>query len=804
MLLSIVINAYPGTDLFRFRLSLELYIYSAPSPKNYEKLTRDLLNGWDKGIFKIPDDKFESILTSYGFSTQKFNPDNLEVILAMDGSTSDSLKIIREFKDWCSTYSIHQTQIITSDEKRNLSTLRNVAMQTFTGEMLMFRDDDDFSAPFSLLLKQAEILKSEGFGCNDQNYWNKIPAYNHVSELETFFMKHQTKPVIAILVDGMKLKNTWGSKSNPFSQTPVPIDTSTLELVDRPPFSSMSSKIFSRESLKYIYNTACANSLEDARTHYLQVLPQHCIWLFEKERLEWLKKGWTEFKHDDTNKEGIEAVKWLNMNVMTYKHWQIPLSLKEFKRNKNKNRNRNENRNENIDKNINENKDKNENEDENINIDENTNEDEESSSNFSFASNTLINTLTNEREDRIHEEILYDNRKEDFSFQSSTFHRVDEFFLTRFQTSVCSPNFIYVFPSGSYSKISWTWGSVIGALEACRESQHSIDFTINDLKRLKYIITNGMKTTLINTNNVSKLEWTSSSSREDGKKLCEILTPLVNYRYMFWFAVVHKIEDWKFIEITLRNVKTLIWRICEDKNDKNKEIKTAQDHDIVNENPIHPNQEINVEVNGRDVQVSVCNCGIVKFDETNKTNKSNKSNKSNDGINLDDCRYTDRAEELLKMIKMIKTNETMRTKNINNDNNINKTSYGSDDENSKINPKLNSKINQMNITKKHSETFNLQGGDDKSDMNNKIKEIKEFSPSHGSEFESESDSERAMNEYMKDVKKGIIKRAGITIIILLTIAIVAIVIVCILYRNEKYDINYDKNENMDHISSEFI
>ena len=93
-------------------------------------------------------------------------------------------------------------------------------------------------------------------------------------------------------------------------------------------------------------------------------------------------------------------------------------------------------------------------------------------------------------------------------------------------------------------------------------------------------------------------------------------------------------------------------------------------------------------------------------------------------------------------------------------------------------------------------------------MNNKIKEIKEFSPSHEYEFESElesnSDSERAMNEYMKDVKKGIIKRAGITIIILLTIAIIAIVIVCILYRDENYDINNNNYENMNHISSEFI
>ena len=516
MLLSIVINAWPGTDLFRFRLQLETLTHDTADVNNYLNLCKDVLNGWDKNKFTIPDDKFASIMTKYNFNRTEFDTDNVEVLLAIDAK--DKSAIEDEFEDWCSTYSINHKVIRA---KLGAAGMRNAALQIYDGDFVIFRDDDDFSASIGKLLNQCKAL--DFMGGNSLGYQKQLSRYDIITERWKYFQYNQKKPTIAIMMDGMKLKNTWGSLDNPFSATPTPVDTSTVELVDRAPFTSMCSKIFTREATRLIYNSTCCGSLEDARSHYLQQLPQHCIWLFTEKQLSWLRKEWEMFMRDRS--KGNAGVRWLNMNVISYQEWQIPL-----------------------------------------------------------------------RNIKHHNEVEAVQYTANKTKVDENIKRVDSFFKHNFYVSKCAPNFIYVLASGSYSRVSWTYGSVVGALEAFRNSNRMLDFTIADLKQLKKLITSAIKTTLVDTNNVSKLEWLSDQCKKEGTELIKLLTPIVNYRYIFWFGIVH--GDWKMFEDKIKQIRELIWHI---------HVKAVDGADTVKDDIKHPNTSVKVTVDGVEKRVSLCN-----------------------------------------------------------------------------------------------------------------------------------------------------------------------------------------------------
>lgn len=512
MLLSIVINAWPGTDKYRFRLQLETLTHDTIDVNNYFLMCKDLLNGWDRNKFEIPSDNFKSTFKQYNFTVANFDSDDVEMILAMDSYDENEIEPI--FKSWCDEYNIKNVQVVKS--KLGLSGMRNLAMQVFKGKFLIFRDDDDFSASIGKLLNQCRSLNF--MGNKDWSYQANIPSYKIITERWKYFQQYQKKPTIAIMMDGMKLKNTWGSLDNPFSATPTPVDTSKLELVDRSPFISMCTKIFTREAVKLIYNTTCCTGLEDGRSFYLQQLPQHCIWLFEEKQLKWLREQWDEFKR--TNKFNA-GVKWLNVNIVTYREWQI--------------------------------KDK------------------------------------------------------------ESIDRVDNFFKHNFYISKCRPSFTYVLASGNYSRVNWTYGSIIGTLEAFRNSNRNLDFTIADLKKLKQVITAGIKTTLINTNNTSKVEWINSECKKEGEELARLLTPITNYKYIFWFAVVHN-NEWNMFSSNMMKIKQLLPKI---------NVKPVSGTDIIKDEINHPNSIVLAKVNDKDKELSISNVRKIKniSDDTNYTER---------------------------------------------------------------------------------------------------------------------------------------------------------------------------------------
>lgn len=462
-ILSVIINAWPGTDLFRFRLQLETLIYRSERKEDYFKLAVDLLGGWEKNKWKVPGDKFKKQLLSHHFHMEKFEPNSVEVILAFDSTTSDS-PVVDEFHDWAKNYNC-QDRVRVIAEKRGISGMRNLAIAESKGDYVVFRDDDDFSTSITALQRQCASLELMNFGKNGDYTFPRF-RYNHVREYRDAVLRLQKYPTIAILEDSIRIKNTWGTVDNPFSVTPTPVDASTIELVNRPSPTSMCSKIFSRESLRFIRNSESCSTLEDARTHYLQVMVQHCIWLFSKERLaeidNWIENG----------QQRTATSHWLKQNVGEYG-------------------------------------------------------------------------------DR-----------------------------SKYFVSQCSPSFSYVLAGGSHATNSWSYCTVIAALEALRYSGRNIDFTIKDLKKMKEIICYGIKTKLVDTNCVTRV--TSLSPTVIPKRLAELFEKLNNYRYLFWFAVVHKTEDWKMIMSTLSEIRKLVVKI------KLPTELPMKDADVVKDTPIHP------------------------------------------------------------------------------------------------------------------------------------------------------------------------------------------------------------------------
>lgn len=593
-MLSIAINIYPGTDLYRFRLQLETLVHETDDVNNYLYLCKDLLNGWEKNKFEIFEDKFESKFIEHNFIQSKFDPELVELILAIDVTKDSKInadKHEEEFINFCHDNSIRHFQIIkNSNIKLGVSGMRNMVMQIFKGDYLMFRDDDDFSQSISKLTNQCIELSKLNFGKNDQKYQKHLPTYNHISEMYDYLNKHQKYPTIAILMSNVRLKNTWGSIDNPFSKTPTPVDTSTVELVDRPSYTSMCSKIFSRESINLINNSTCCQSLEDSRSHYLQQLVQHCVWVFDEKRLEKIRNDWYIFLQSRFI-EKRDTIKWLNRNVLNYQFWQINLPKLKLR-----------------------------------NLD------------GRFTKNDL---------DRFHEQILFNNENdyEKLEFKSKIFNknikRLDFFIKNRFISSSCSPDFAYVLPSGSQSGNSWCWCSVIGLLEAYRNANKQFNFSIEDLRKLKTIITSTIHTTLINTNNEVDVEYISDEFVHEGNELAKCLKEIANYKYIYWFGIVNKPSDWDRFSYLLTNIRLILQSFPNDMKINEENIDLV---DRIFDEVYHPNSSVKILVNDYKRELSLTNTSILRIDLNNqnytlknlgqipesvKKNKFEKNNQSN-------------------------------------------------------------------------------------------------------------------------------------------------------------------------------
>lgn len=480
-LLSIVFNVWSGSDVYRFALELETLLWSCRTKECYLRLCRETLQRWEKNKFTIPNDYFSSAFTLAGFHPLTFEIDELELILAHDGN-ADGSRIKDIFDSFCSRNEI-KSQCI-SGEKLGVAGMRNLAMQVFKGEYLMFRDDDDYTAPAALLLEYAHKLKNIGFGTNNTSYWSNLPEYDNIRQRFEYFHKYQIKPTIAIMLDGIKLKNTWGSINNPFSKTPTPIDTYKVELVDRSPQTSMCTKIFSREALRGINNSVSLGSLEDARSHYLQQLPQHCCWFINEEKLK-------EIQFDCR-----KSREWIQANILG--------------------------------------------------------------------------------------EVM---KYEDLNFND---------FIT-----TTRPSFVYVCPTGSYSYTSWSYCSVMGVLEAFRNARKQLDFSIDDIRRLKDIIESAIETTLIRVDSQTSVEWCSTAYKKEGTKLASILESINNYRFIYWFGIVHEKSDWKMFKNKISQIKNLINKITLNEKSNNA--------DTISDVPRHPNECIVAVVNDEERLLSISN-----------------------------------------------------------------------------------------------------------------------------------------------------------------------------------------------------
>ena len=518
MILSVIINAWDGSDIYRFRLQLETFLYRPSDPSKYLDLCKILLDGWEKGKFEIPKDVFENTFENLGFERTRPEACEVEFILALDGVKTEYSKIREEFEKWLIENDFRGS--VLSGVKLGVAGMRNLGIQKSVGEFVIFRDDDDFSMDIASILAQCRKLKKMNFGKN-KPYPTPTNQYSHILERRSQMLEFQKYPTIAIFEDEYRLKNTWGSIENPFSKTPTPIDSTTIELIDRPTSTSMCGKIFSRESLRFIYNSPACNSLEDARSHYLQQLSQHCIWLFETSRLNWLRSEWSDFKSSNGRK-GLDGVKWLNLNVLNYHEWQIKINTKK------KNRR------------------------------------------------------------------TYQNEGFDFDTEvvkKYEWRNLDEMFERYFKEKTFKgPNFCYVLPSNSYGSSSWSYCSVVGALEAFRNSYRKVDFTIGDLVKLKEVIQSSISTKLVNTNCVTRVSWVVNSS-ERGEELARALEGINNYRYIYWFGVVNRREDWGVLEKRLSRIRELVEKLHSSISKKNELA------DIINDHPIHPNQLIYLDRN---------------------------------------------------------------------------------------------------------------------------------------------------------------------------------------------------------------
>ena len=529
VLLSIAINVWPGTDFYRFALLLETLLYRPSDINDYLNLAQ-ILNGWNPRERSVPNDKFKNAFAENNFKrVLPSRPDELELILAMDGDINNALVEMNlgledYFVDFCKSINVHYQ--ILHKTKLGVSAMRNAVMQTFNGDYLMFKDDDDFSACLEDLYFQAHKLKELGMGTNDPSYWNIIlnRHYDDIFQLQRDLWKYQKKPVIAMLLNNIRIKNVWGTKENPFSIAPLPLDTNGAVLVNRPSAFSMCTKVFSRESLPLIYNSINLGSLEDSRSYHTQAFPQKGYYVFKNDLWKMFNNGYDLFKkyiaNEDLTKEEFDDVKyfwkWCNLNLLPSRYIEIHMNR----------------------------------DDPNL---------------------TMLDMLR-------------------------------QYFIN---IDVCT--MAYTFPSGHYSRNSWSWAALVGTLEAYRVMHKQVDFTILDLQRAHKFISNYIHTDVLTTN--CDCDVKSLVDDPDCNEIASILNWLANYKYIYWRAIVNKKSDWPLFTEKLLKLKELLNKI------ENKEFSKKEGADKIQETPIHPNSTCEIEIitdgNKCTKTVSMSNTNIV-------------------------------------------------------------------------------------------------------------------------------------------------------------------------------------------------
>lgn len=328
VLLSIAFNTWPGTDLYRFALLLETLLYRPSEIEDYLKLVQ-ILNGWEPHKWTIPKNGFESYFIENNFKrVEPSHPKELELILAMDGESNEHEDYFIKF---CEKVGVNWQ--IVHKYKIGVAGMRNAVMQIFKGDYLTFSDDDDMIACLEDLYIQSNKLKGLGMGSNDTSYWKTILSkrYDDVYQLQRDLWRYQKKPTMAMVITGIRIKNTWGSKENPFSITPLPLDANGAVLVDRGSYFSMCSKVFSRESLHIINNSINLGSMEDSRSFHTEEWPQKCFYILRKNKYDELTNGYKLLKRY-VNKETLSDdefqilksfIIWCNNNILPFKYTQL-------------------------------------------------------------------------------------------------------------------------------------------------------------------------------------------------------------------------------------------------------------------------------------------------------------------------------------------------------------------------------------------------------------------------------------------------------------------------------------------------
>lgn len=597
-LLSICTNVWGGADPYRFAVSLYSCLFEGKQDM-YLELIKQLYDGWNKNVPELCSSQTISMIPGaflgLGYEFATFNSHEIEMILAIDGpmptidhdsdqfswlgeglndelqrtkvahyqspealdengfnpNTSDQTymdefstvpipkvldddalyggddeepakpvetSIIEEiFKGFCDMIGC-QWQILHVP-KSNAGVCRSMAMQAFTSDYIIFRDDDDLNAPISRLLELTHILDDKRKRKpNPSGYWNDVEReistidINPI-ELRKLIHKHQRSPTIAVLLATNKYKNTWASSDNPNCITPLPISISTLEEVDRCIPGSMCSKIFSRESLELIYNSPSFGLLEDNRSRYLQEYVQKCLWVWPEDKLNSQRKALDSFKkivlkHEKLQSKAFKdmqrAIFDLNINVLIYDNTQIG----DFR-----------------------------------------------------------STKPKANQIQIWEEILENSI-------ASTYH----------------PLYSYLFPSGNYGTLSWSFGAVVALLEQCRQWRRSVEFSIGDLKLLKKVITTGIETKILDRD--CKVEIISHL-HDKIPRLCQALKAIVEYKYLLFNGYVHDEDDLKRLIDQLYIIRDEMSRV------KSFETSGNFQADIVRDDVYHNDQMLEVIVEAK-------------------------------------------------------------------------------------------------------------------------------------------------------------------------------------------------------------
>ena len=120
----------------------------------------------------IPVYNVEKYINQCLDSIYKLDLSNKEIILINDGSTDNSLNILKKYKE-----KYPEKTILISQENRGQSVARNVGIKNSSGEYILFIDSDDFVNSESLenFLKEGLYYKEDILMGNSSNYYeNKV------------------------------------------------------------------------------------------------------------------------------------------------------------------------------------------------------------------------------------------------------------------------------------------------------------------------------------------------------------------------------------------------------------------------------------------------------------------------------------------------------------------------------------------------------------------------------------------------------------------------------------------------------